>query len=49
MGEKRYVHKVLLESPEGKSLEISRSIWEDNIKIHLNFLGRYGLDSSGSE
>jgi hypothetical protein len=49
VGEKRCVDKVLLESPEGKRLEISRSIWEDNIKMHLNLLGRYGLDSSDSE
>jgi hypothetical protein len=48
-GEKRNAYRVLVGEPEGKRQlgTLGRS-WMDNIKLILNRMGWYGLDSSGS-
>jgi len=45
MGEKRGVYRVLVGKPEGKR-QIGRPSlrWEDNIKMHLQEVGRGGRD-----
>jgi hypothetical protein len=51
IGEESGVHRVLVGKPEGKRpLGISRRRWEDNIKVHLQDVGRglWGLDGVGS-
>jgi hypothetical protein len=45
MGEKRSVYKILVGKPEGK-IPFGRLWcgWEDNIKVHLQEVGRRGMD-----
>jgi hypothetical protein len=52
MEEGRGVHKVLVGKPEGKiPLRRPRRMWEDNIKMDLQEIGRgcEGLDGVDSE
>jgi hypothetical protein len=44
-GERRGVYRVLVGKPEGKrTLERPRHRWEDNIKMDLEEVGRWGMD-----
>jgi hypothetical protein len=45
MGDRRGVHRVLVEKPEGKSpLGRSRRRWENNIKMNLKEVGCGDMD-----
>jgi hypothetical protein len=49
MGEERKVYKVLVGKPEGKRpLGRPRRRWENGIRMDLDWLGGYGLDSTVS-
>jgi hypothetical protein len=44
MGEMRGVYRILVEIPEGRTLERPRRRWKDNIDIYLTEIGIDGAN-----